>query len=66
VKEKQLPPDGFDEPQEEPLSGKNFSLLAGGLFAYILGFALLAHDCPNAGPLIIVGGIVTMFWAFLL
>lgn len=56
-----LPPD---EPVE-PLNGGSLAYLGGGLIAYVAGFVLLAKTNPDFAPLVIVGGILSMFWAFL-
>lgn len=56
-----LPPDD----PIEPFQPRQLAFLAGGLVAYALGFVLLAKNQPNLAPVIIVAGILSMFWAFL-
>ena len=52
------------EQQIEPFSPKGLAFLGGGVVAYVVGFVLLAYNLPDLAPVVIVGGLVSMFWAF--
>jgi hypothetical protein len=53
-----------DPESPEPFTLAHGAILAVGLFAYGLGFSLLGQDHPNAAPLVIVAGILTMLASF--
>lgn len=58
--EKPPPP----EQEIEPFSARGLGFLGAGLAAYGIGFILLANNQPDLAPVVIVGGLVSMFWAF--
>lgn len=60
---------GKPQPPEneiEPVTPRGVAYFAAGLVAYVVGFVLLAQNQPDLAPVVIVGGILGMFWAFLL
>ena len=53
-----------DEP-EDAFSARSLTTFGVGLVLYGLGFLLLFKNYSDLAPALIVGGILTMVWAFL-